>query len=149
MYYKYHKTNFKRGGSDIDTPDCIKKKKGTINPKNEDHKCFQYAATVALNHEEMKKDPQRILKIKPYINEYNWNGIKYPSKIDEWKTFEENNMTITLNILFIKEKEIYPVYISKHNATCEKQLILLMIPNEKKEGWHYLAVKNYLHYYME
>ena len=24
-----------------------------------------------------------------------------------------------------------------------------MIPNEEKEGWHYLAVKNYLHYYME
>ena len=22
-----------------------------------------------------------------------------------------------------------------------------MIPNEQKEGWHYLAVKSYLHYY--
>ena len=24
-----------------------------------------------------------------------------------------------------------------------------MIPNEEKEGQHYLTVKNYLHYYME
>ena len=47
MYYKCHKVNFKRGGSHIDSPDWIKKKKATINPKNTDDKCFQYAATVA------------------------------------------------------------------------------------------------------
>ena len=29
-------------------------------------KCFQYAVTVALNYEEIKKDPQRITKIKPF-----------------------------------------------------------------------------------
>ena len=41
-------------------------------------------------------------------------------------------------------------YISKHNATREKQIILLMIPNDQKEGreanshgrWHYLVVKS-------
>ena len=49
-----------------------------------------------------------------------------------------------LNILYIKEKEILPVYISKHNSTREKQI---MIPNKKKERWHYLAVKKFLHYY--
>ena len=55
LYYKCHKTNFKRGGSYIDSPDWIKKKKAKINLKNEDDKYFQYAATVALNHEEIKK----------------------------------------------------------------------------------------------
>ena len=39
----------------------------------------------------------------------------------------------------IKEKEICPVYISKTNSNCEKQIILLIIPN--KEGWNYFAVK--------
>ena len=28
-----------------------------------------------LNHEEIKKDLQRIIKIKPLINKYNWEGI--------------------------------------------------------------------------
>ena len=56
---------------------------------------------------------------------------------------------ITLNILYIKEKEILPAYLSKHKSNLEKQIILLMIPNEEKEGCHYLAVKKYLHYYME
>ena len=44
-----------------------------------------------------------------------------------WKPFEKNNSTIVFNILYIKEEEIYPAYISKQNSTCEKQIILLMI----------------------
>ena len=30
--------------------------------------------------------------------------MSYPSKIDDWKTFEKNNPTIALNILYIKRK---------------------------------------------
>ena len=40
MYYKCHNVNFKRNGSYIDSPDSIKKKKPTINPKTDDDKCF-------------------------------------------------------------------------------------------------------------
>ena len=43
LYCECHKINFKRGGSYIEFPDWIKNKKATINPKNEDDKCFQYA----------------------------------------------------------------------------------------------------------
>ena len=49
---------------------------------------------------------------------------------------------MALNILYIKEKETCSAYVSKINSNCEKQIILLMIPNEEKEGrLHYLAVK--------
>ena len=34
-----------------------------------------------------------------------------------------------------------PAHISKINSNCEKQITLLMISNEEKNGWHYLAVK--------
>ena len=139
MYYKCHRVHFIRCGSYIDSPDWIKKKKATINPKNSDDKCFQYAATVVLNYEETESHPERVSNIKPFINKYNWRGINYPSKIDNWKSFEKKNPTTALNILYIKEKEICPVYISKINLSSEKQIILLMIPNKEKEGWHYLA----------
>ena len=39
----------------------------------------------------------------------------------------------------LKNKKIYPFYVSKHNSNYEKQVILLMIPNGEK--WHYLTVK--------
>ena len=38
---------------------------------------------VALNFNEIEKDPQRVSNNKPFINKYNWDGIKYPSKIDD------------------------------------------------------------------
>ena len=63
-------------------------------------------------------NPERISNIKPFTNKYKWKLINYPSKIDDWKTFEKNNPTIALNILFIKEKEIRPAYISKINWNC-------------------------------
>ena len=70
-YFTCHKINLNRGGSNIDSPYWIKSKKATINPINEKYnKCFQHAVTVALNYQEIRKDPQRITKIKPFINKY-------------------------------------------------------------------------------
>ena len=63
------------------------------------------------------------------MNKYNWGGINYPSKMEDWKTFEKNNPTFAFNILYTKEKEICPAYISNHNSAREKQIILLMIAN--------------------
>ena len=55
----------------------------------------------------------------PFINEYNWDEIKYLSEINDWITFEKNNSTIA-NALYIKEMEKCPAYISKLNLDCEK-----------------------------
>ena len=116
MHYKCHEVHFKRGGSYIDSPDWIKNKKGTINPRNEDDTCFQYAATVALNYKEIESHPERVSNIEPFINKYNWEGINYPLKLYDLKKFEKNNPTTVPNILYAKEKEILPAYISKHNS---------------------------------
>ena len=117
----------------INSPDRIKNKKATINPMNKkDNKCLQYAVTVALNYEDIKKDLQRIAKVKSFINKYNWKGINFPSEKDDWKKFEKNNVTIALNVLYAKKEKIYPAYVSKHNSNREKQVIFLMIRNEEK-----------------
>ena len=47
---------------------------------------------------------------------------------------------IAFNMLYIKEMNIYPAYISKDNFTHEKHIIILMTTNGKR--WHYLTVKN-------
>ena len=57
-----------------------------------------------LNYEEIESHPERVSNIKPFINKYSWKGINYPSKLDYWKTFEKNNPTIALKILYTKEK---------------------------------------------
>ena len=45
-------------------------------------------------------------KIKPFIDEYNWEEINFPSEKDDWKKFEKNNITITLNVLYCMLKKI-------------------------------------------
>ena len=88
----------------------------------------------------MRIDQQRITKVKPFINKYNWKGINFPSEKDDQKKFEEKNLKIALNVLYAKKTIcIYSTYVSKHNPNCEKQVIILMIPSG--DGQHYLAVK--------
>ena len=70
--YKLHKIKLKRGESYVKSPEWIRNKRATINPKNEDdNNYFQYALTVALNHQNTENHPERISNIKPFINEYN------------------------------------------------------------------------------
>ena len=114
LCYKCHEINPNRSGSYIDSPDWIKNKKATIHPiVKKYNKCFQYAVTVALNYEELKKDPQRITKIKPFKNKYNWKGINFPSEKDDWKKSEKINVTIVLNVLYAKKEKMYPTHVSK------------------------------------
>ena len=88
LSYHIHKTNLKRGKSYIKSPEWILNKRATINPKNKDNKCFQYSITVALNHQNIENHPERISNIKPFINQYNWEGIDFPAGIKDWKKSE-------------------------------------------------------------
>ena len=141
LYYDFNEISLNRGGSYIDSPKWLKDKKSTINPKNNDDKCFQYAVTLALNLDNIDNHPERIPKIKPFINQYNWKDIDFPPTNKDWKKFELNN-EVALNILHIPHntRKIQVAYKSKNNSTCDKQVILLMITNGEK--WHYLTVKN-------
>ena len=57
----FHKIEVKRGSSYIESPEWIKNKKATINPRNtKDNRCFLYAITIALNHQEISNHPERI-----------------------------------------------------------------------------------------
>ena len=118
FYYDFNKTSINRGGSYIDFPQWLKSQKSTINPKNNDDKCFQYAVTLSLNLNSIDNDPERISKIKPFINKYNWKDIDFPAMSKDWKKFESNN-EIALNILYVPHntKKINIAYKSKHNLT--------------------------------
>ena len=139
LYYDFNKIS--KGRSYIDSPQWLKNKKSTINPINNDYKCFQYAVTLALNLDKIRKNLQRISKIKPFIDRYNWKDIDFPATSKDWKKFELDN-EIALNNLYIPHntRKIHVGYKSRHNLTCDKQVILLMISNG--ENWHYLTVKN-------
>ena len=117
-----------------------KNNKAAKNPIIEkENNCFQYCCNSCVKLWRNKKDPQRIIKTKTFINKYYWEGINFPSEKDDWEKSDKNSVTIALNVLYAKTEKIYPAYVSKHNSNREKQVILLMISNGEKQP--YLTTK--------
>ena len=63
----FNRITISKGGSYIESPKWLKDKKCTINQKNNDKKCFQYAATLALNFNKIDKHPQKYRKLNPLL----------------------------------------------------------------------------------
>ena len=141
LNYIFHKVDLKRSESYIETPEWLKNKGATINCQNDDDKCLQYAIIIALNYDEIGNHHQRVNKLKPFIDQYNWKNINFPSHVDDWKKIELNNKSIAFNLLYVPEgeKAIRHVYKSKYNLKRD-QVMLLMIGDGKK--WHYLTVRS-------
>ena len=133
MNYDTNKITINRGGSNIESPTWLKSKKCTINPQNKNDKnCFQYALTVALNYGKINNHPEKLSKIRPFIDQHNWNQINFPSNQKDWKNFESNNKSIAPNILYTPHntKDIRHANKPKFNMTRKHRVILLMISND-------------------
>ena len=64
LEYHLHKISLNRGSSYIESPEWIKNKGVTINPKNtKDNNCFQYAITADLNHQNIDHHPKEFLNL--------------------------------------------------------------------------------------
>ena len=87
----------------------------------------------------IKKHLQGISQIKPFIDQYNWKDVDFPSHSKDWKKFGSNNKSIALNILYVPHNA-ENAYKSKYNLTRENNVILLMITDGEK--WHHIAVKS-------
>ena len=132
LEYYFHKISLNRGGLYMPSPAGIKNKKATINPFNENDKiCFVYAILIALNHNDIANNPQRVENLILFIKNFNWLDNNIPAGHKDYTAFEKNNKDIALNILFIPRdtQEIDQAYISKHNKTRNTQANLLMITN--------------------
>ena len=94
-------------------------KKATINPTNKkDNKCFKYTVTVVINYDIIKRDPQRITKIKPFINKYYWENIDFPSgKEKKWKQL--------LLIFFMLKQNKYTRHMFQNKTEIVKNKLML------------------------
>ena len=124
LEYHLHKISLNRGSSYID-PIWIKNKGVTINHKNtKNDSRFQYAITAALNYQNIGHHSERISKLEPFIDNYNWKDIEFPSHSKDWRKFECNNKAITLNIRYVpySTKEIRQrtkSKLKKHEKICK------------------------------
>ena len=126
------------GSSFVELPNELKNpKKGLINIKNYDNKCFLWCHVRHLNL--IKKHPERIKKEdKKLANDLNYEGIKFPiSKKDYCKIEKQNN--ICINVFCYENGIIYPFYIS--GKKCGDCMDLLSIFDENKS--HDVYIKDF------
>ena len=56
-------------------------KKAIINPKNtKDERCFAYSIIASIHKEGRSLKSHRISKLKPFIDNYDWTDIIFPSE---------------------------------------------------------------------
>ena len=132
-----------QGSSYTELPEWIKSKKAVINPQNRDEECFKWTVIAALHHEEIKKDHQRISRLRRYENQYNWKRVEFPVSIKKIDKFEKNNPGIEVNVLFSnkksQKKNKYIVHRPERNVKFKNQVNLLMIEDGEKR--HYTTIK--------
>ena len=125
-----------RGNTWIPLPKELADKKGLINMKNKDNKCFMWHVLRAIyptnNH------PERVDKeLMEKENILNMEGIAIPVSLKDIDRFEKQNPDISITVLGFHEKDkVHPLRNSKHVYNREHNIILLLI--EK----HYCLVKN-------
>ena len=125
-----HKLELTRGSSYVELPKWIATKKAVINPKNEDEECFKWAVITALHHEDVGAHPERITKLQPFADRYNWGGLEFPMALNKIGKFEKNNPQVAINVLFVSKKSIYIARRSDFNSK-RQQANLLMIVDGK------------------
>ena len=59
-------------------------------------------ATLALNFDNINNHPEKISKIRLFMDQYKWKDIDFPATSKDWKNFDLNNK-VALNILYIPQ----------------------------------------------
>ena len=111
-------------------------KKGLINLKNKDHKCFMWCHIRLINPKDTH--PERINKEdKKIAAKLNYSGIEFPLNIKDYE-LTEDRFEMNVNV-FGYENKVYPLYVSKKSHT--QVVNLLLITEEGKS--HYVFIKDF------
>ena len=126
------------GNTYIELPNELKhSRKGLINIKNNNNKCFLWCHVRHLNL--VDKNPQRIRKEDKRVpDKLNYEGINFPVAKKDYGKIEILNK-ICVNVFCYKNKTVYPVYLSDQKF--DDSVDLLLISNEFVS--HYVYIKDF------
>ena len=126
------------GSSFIELPEELKiSKKGLINLRNKDNKCFLWCHVRHLNP--VSDNASRIKRVdKKIASALDYDRVEFPVKVIDVRVIEDKN-EICINVFSYEGKIVCPVYVSKKKyGDC---MNLLMIHEGDKS--HYVYVKDF------
>ncbi|GFT17920.1 c2H2-type domain-containing protein [Trichonephila clavipes] len=115
---------FRGSSSFIEVPKQIAETKAIINVINKkDSQCFMWSILAALYPN--TSNPNKTSSYVPHLNKLNFDGISFPTPLNEVKNFSKMN-DIGINIYsFEEDLKIFPLLIS--DIVCEKHIDLLYV----------------------
>ena len=109
-------------------------RKGLINIKDNDQKCFLWCHVRHINPSE--EYPGRILKTdKKISSNLNYDGIGFPVKEKDFKKIEVQN-NICINVFGYEDKLVFPNYIS--DKKFKESMYLLLLTDDDKSYYMYI-----------
>ena len=112
-------------------------KKGLINIKNNDQKCFLWCHVRHINP--VKMHPERITQNNEKLaNDLDYDGIGFLVREKDFSKIETKN-NICINVFCYENRLTFPIYIS--NQKFENSMDLLLVTNENKSL--YVDIKDF------
>ena len=78
-------------------------KKGLINIKNQDNKCFRWCHLAKVYDDKVKSNRERISHYKKYVDTLNYDGIEFPVSIKQIPKIQDQN-NISINVIGYENK---------------------------------------------
>ena len=112
-------------------------KKGLINIKNNDQKCFLWCHVRHINP--VKIHPERVTQNgKKLVNNLNYDGDGLPVPEKDFSKIQTKN-NICINVFCYENKPVFPIYHS--NQKFENSMDLFLVTDENKS--HYVYIKDF------
>ena len=114
-------------------------RKGLINIKNNDQKCFLWCHVRHINP--VKDHPGRIKKTdRRLASNLNYEGIEFPVQEKDFSKIEVQN-NICINVFGYENELVYPIFISKQKFKDSMDLLLLY----EDDKLHYVYIRDFTH----
>ena len=126
------------GSSYMDLPVELRSpRKGLINIKNKDKKCFLWCHVRHINLS--KEHPERILKTDKKIAEkIDYDEIEFPVQEKDFSKIEMKN-NICINVFGYEDELFFPIYVSDQKFKDSMDLLLL----NDDDNSHYVYIKDF------
>ncbi len=117
--------------------------KHIVNVPSKKNQCLLYCIAEALYGENIT-DKKSHRPLKKYVQNFNTNGINFPTSLKDVRKFVSLNkcLNIKINILFLSDKKIFPIESSIGDGEIIINLLIVPIENDNNSIHHFLLIKN-------
>jgi len=134
------------GSSFLPTPERLAKKHCIINVQNQDQHCFAWSVLAAL-YPDRNGNAHKVSAYRKYFDNgsLNLHGLQFPLKVENVKKFENQNPSISVNVLYYDQDDVTSEFVVAHMSAHRdrpKHVNLLLLDDSDSGKQHYVLISS-------